>query len=433
MKVIFKFLLVVFVLTNQFTVYANSEFTFSELPADEEPLISKISTDVDISNKKFIGALGLSRSYINHVNGETYIVGRGNTSYSLPVKVPGDVVTGPDCVWTGEYYFTRSSALDGYWYDAEKYAVPLCLYDKNWNLIKQYDLKNTYKQHPLKIGYADGVFYCLLKEEWNNGTLESEKTICSTDFENWQETDQSVPQRFAQATLWGEKISFSNNEFLPVVYEDKTKKNIYYTLGEWIINIDSEGDFYFTNDNIYFYKIKYPDELKTIDDANNYSYSVKASYEYGDYVVIDMAKKWGNSTNSIGTVRLMVDKNEIYSQLNELQTKPKIEYQRRLLAFETAPVIEEGRILVPMRFLFEQMGADVEWNQETQTATATMNNTAVAFSINDTNAEVNGTAATMDVPARLINDKTMVPLRFLSEEMGYTVTWDEATRTAVIE
>ena len=66
------------------------------------------------------------------------------------------------------------------------------------------------------------------------------------------------------------------------------------------------------------------------------------------------------------------------------------------------------------------MGADVEWNQETQTATATMNNTAVAFSINDTNAEVNGTAATMDVPARLINDKTMVPLRFLSEEMGYT-------------
>ena len=129
----------------------------------------------------------------------------------------------------------------------------------------------------------------------------------------------------------------------------------------------------------------------------------------------------------------MVDKNEIYSQLNELQTKPKIEYQRRLLAFETAPVIEEGRILVPMRFLFEQMGADVEWNQETQTATATMNNTAVAFSINDTSAEVNGAAATMDVPARLINDKTMVPLRFLSENMGYTVTWDEATRTAVIE
>lgn len=62
-----------------------------------------------------------------------------------------------------------------------------------------------------------------------------------------------------------------------------------------------------------------------------------------------------------------------------------------------------------------------------------MDNTEVSFSINDINAEVNGTAATMDVPARLINDKTMVPLRFLSEKMGYTVTWNEATRTAVIE
>ena len=67
-------------------------------------------------------------------------------------------------------------------------------------------------------------------------------------------------------------------------------------------------------------------------------------------------------------------------------------------------------MLVPMRFLFEQMGAEVEWDQESMTATATM-----------------------DVPARLINEKTMVPLRFLSEKMGYTVTWEEATRTAVIE
>ena len=116
-----------------------------------------------------------------------------------------------------------------------------------------------------------------------------------------------------------------------------------------------------------------------------------------------------------------------------LQTKPKIEYQKRILAFETAPVIAEERILVPMRFLFEQMGADVEWNQNTMTATATMNNTAVAFSIDDTNVEVDGKAATMDVPARLINGKTMVPLRFLSENLGHTVTWDEETRTASIE
>lgn len=54
-------------------------------------------------------------------------------------------------------------------------------------------------------------------------------------------------------------------------------------------------------------------------------------------------------------------------------------------------------------------------------------------SIDNTTATVNGAEATMDVPARLVNDKTMVPLRFLSENLGYTVTWDEETNTASIE
>ena len=110
------------------------------------------------------------------------------------------------------------------------------------------------------------------------------------------------------------------------------------------------------------------------------------------------------------------NKEEIYSQLREkLDTNPVyVKFDGNILGFETPPVIEDGSTLVPMRFLFEQMGADVEWNQETQTATATLNNTAVTFAIDDTEAEVNNTPATMDVPARLINGKTMVPLRFLS-------------------
>ena len=79
------------------------------------------------------------------------------------------------------------------------------------------------------------------------------------------------------------------------------------------------------------------------------------------------------------------------------------------------------------------MGADVEWNGETQTVTATLDNTEITFSINNINAEVNNILTTMDVPARLVNGKTMVPLRFLSENMGYTVEWDADSRTAIIQ
>ena len=57
---------------------------------------------------------------------------------------------------------------------------------------------------------------------------------------------------------------------------------------------------------------------------------------------------------------------------------------------------------------------------------------SVTFAIDNTTATVNGAATTMDVPARLINDQTFVPLRFLSENLGYTVDWDETANTAIV-
>ena len=69
---------------------------------------------------------------------------------------------------------------------------------------------------------------------------------------------------------------------------------------------------------------------------------------------------------------------------------------------------------------------------ETQTATATIDNKAVTFSIDNVNARINNKPAKMDVPARLVNGKTMVPLRFLSENMGYDVDWDADSRTAIV-
>ena len=79
-----------------------------------------------------------------------------------------------------------------------------------------------------------------------------------------------------------------------------------------------------------------------------------------------------------------------------------------------------------MRFLFEQMGAAVTWDDATQTATAAIlagadgeQERSVTFGIDNTTATVNGS-------------KTMVPLRFLSENLGFDVQWDEATRTAIV-
>ena len=104
----------------------------------------------------------------------------------------------------------------------------------------------------------------------------------------------------------------------------------------------------------------------------------------------------------------------------------------KLLGFSVPPVTERDRILVPMRFLFEKLGAQVTWDPETLGATAEVNGQTVTFFIDQLTAWTGGEPAEMEVPARLIQDKTMVPLRFLSESLGYTVTWDEETRTASV-
>ena len=94
--------------------------------------------------------------------------------------------------------------------------------------------------------------------------------------------------------------------------------------------------------------------------------------------------------------------------------------------------LENDFTLVPMRFLFEQMGAEVYWEETSQTATVKKNDDTISFSIDQVSADVNNTEKIMDVPARLINGKTMIPLRFLSEELGYKVEWESETRTVII-
>lgn len=99
---------------------------------------------------------------------------------------------------------------------------------------------------------------------------------------------------------------------------------------------------------------------------------------------------------------------------------------------DTPPTIVSGRTLVPMRAIFEALGADVEWDNESRTATGIRGNTIVSVQIDNTIAYVNGVAYILDVPAQIINSRTMVPARFVSEAMGCTVTWYQDKSTAAV-
>ena len=96
------------------------------------------------------------------------------------------------------------------------------------------------------------------------------------------------------------------------------------------------------------------------------------------------------------------------------------------------PVIFDGRTLVPARGVFEKMGMQVSWNGEKQEVTVTNGEKTLRLVIGEKNLTVDGRTIDMDVPAQTINDRTMIPLRAVSEAMNAKVDWSEETSTVSI-
>ena len=97
-----------------------------------------------------------------------------------------------------------------------------------------------------------------------------------------------------------------------------------------------------------------------------------------------------------------------------------------------SPTQQSGRVLVPLRGVFEALGAFVEYNNATQSISATRGETRVQLTIGSARAYVNGQARALDVPAQVQSGRTLVPLRFVSEALGATVLWNDAQRQVLI-
>ncbi|HEY3366009.1 MAG TPA: stalk domain-containing protein [Symbiobacteriaceae bacterium] len=96
------------------------------------------------------------------------------------------------------------------------------------------------------------------------------------------------------------------------------------------------------------------------------------------------------------------------------------------------PTIVDGRTLVPLRGVFETMGATVDWNADALRATVRLRGHQVAVFIGSRTAWVNGSQKTLDVAPRLIGGRTMVPLRFIAEAFGLEVGWEDRQRAVII-
>lgn len=104
------------------------------------------------------------------------------------------------------------------------------------------------------------------------------------------------------------------------------------------------------------------------------------------------------------------------------------------LTFEVAPVVNNSRILVPFRAIFESLGVkNINWNQNLKQVRASINNLDIKLTIGSNIAEVNNKKVYLDAPAIAKDGRTLIPLRFVSETLGYDVNWDKPTKTVNIK
>ena len=102
------------------------------------------------------------------------------------------------------------------------------------------------------------------------------------------------------------------------------------------------------------------------------------------------------------------------------------------LSFDQPPIMINDRMLVPVRAIFEALGMTVYWDDASQTATAVKDGITITVTIGDYAVYRNGERIEIDVPAMLVNDRTLVPARAVSESAGAVVDWQDDTNTVNI-
>ena len=370
--------------------------------------------------------------------------------------------------WANGVYMARSNVYDNQINTGRVYEKNGYLYilDTDFKLLK----KIEFDYYVRSMTYINGTYFVEISNKsflratsrGNAGDEIVEEIYSSEDLENWTiETNlqriEAVDGNNILAMNSYDLFTFNSGQIgNQILYEDFDidmtnyytatdipSQKIINTVGEYFYIVDYTAKYgepvylWISKDGIYFTKIY----LGSVNLNNNID-SLYYTYSTGNETFNKYIKK--------SDIDKYLQTCDVYVRLND-----------KILGFSQPPVMEDDRTLVPMRFLFEQMGAEVTWDEANQAATATINTSAlgagasatgratlsnsdisfpnlakteksVTFSVDNTTATVNGAIATMDVPARLINDQTFVPLRFLSENLGYTVDWDEATNTAII-
>jgi len=177
------------------------------------------------------------------------------------------------------------------------------------------------------------------------------------------------------------------------------------------VSVDSSGNF---------------TAVVTLNKGTN-TITIQVTNKAGDTVTIKKTVTYeSGSTTPTGRVTIVLQIGNAYMTVNGV--KKEIDPGRA-----TVPVIIKGRTLLPIRAIIEEMGGTVDWDGNARKVTIKLRNTTIVLTIDKKQATVNGKTKELDVPPQIINSRTMVPLRFVTEQLGAAVDWNGDTKTVTIK
>jgi hypothetical protein len=168
---------------------------------------------------------------------------------------------------------------------------------------------------------------------------------------------------------------------------------------------DTEGNVYFTNNGGSVYSLDKDGRERFILFIQNHSSS-------GSDIISD----------SVGNAYVLSSAG--LTAIAPRQALLKILQDEKEIFFPVHPEVIEGTTVLPMRKIFEILGSSIEWNGETQTVTAVKGDKSIRITVGTKTAQINEMKTDLDIAPLIKDGNMMVPLRFVSETLGYKVNWD---------
>ena len=167
---------------------------------------------------------------------------------------------------------------------------------------------------------------------------------------------------------------------------------------------------------------------------NNFDVDVDVDKDILTYNSEEIALLWDNlnriykrtsSSGVSGNIEIDINNGYVFYPDEE-------NYDNAFYTSDVRPIMQDNRVYIPFRAVFEVLGADVSYNASAKTVTAKRDSTTVSFTVGEAQYSKNGVTQQMDANVFVQDGRTFVPVRFAAQALGATVEWDSENRTVVI-